>query len=223
MQLQIDPDGIALAKLVQAMDPCDKRILEVGWGDGRITSVLSGRSKRLTAIDVDVHPICHEGARWVRTDFLAASGESLPFSGLNFDVVVFSQSLHHQNSRKAIQEAVGVLRPNGRIVILEPVAGTELEAVCSLFENEIERRLEAIYAIFGSGLEIAYQDTINTIWRFRDRYELLQWLFDYYKTPRDPDLEARVSGMLGEKSTRVPLELGETLLLICLRPRQLSK
>jgi len=217
MQLQIDPQGRLVSKLLQVIEPGGKRILEVGWGEGRVTSLLVGRCRRLTAIDVVVHPTSRDGTRWPLADFVAASGEWLPFSGPCFDVVLFTQSLHHQNSRKAIAEAAGVLRPGGMLVVLEPVAGTELEAVCGLFEDEINARLEALYAILNSGLAVERRETVHTVWRFKDRDALGRWLLDYYRAPKNREVDARIDAILGRKSACAPLDLGESLLMVALK------
>jgi SAM-dependent methyltransferase len=217
MQLQIDPHGRLLPKLLQAIAPNGKCLLEVGWGDGRVTSLLAGRAARLTALDVDVHPACRERNRWHGAEFLAASGEALPFAGPCFDTVLFTQSLHHQNGRRALEEAVRVLRPDGRIVILEPVVGTELENVCGIFQHETERRLEALYAILECGLSLEHREAVQTVWRFKDREALARWLCDYYKVPQSVGLHAEIDRILAEKSRASPLDLSETLLLICLR------
>jgi len=57
---------------------------------------------------------------------------SQDFPDGHFDLVVFTLSLHHQQSSLALGEAVRVLRKGGRVVIVEPKNGGEVGQVFGL-------------------------------------------------------------------------------------------
>ena len=123
-------------KIMQYAEITDKEILEVGCGDGRITALLAGRPKALVAIDPDENVIQRAKSEIREVDFHVGSGEKTLFPDNVFDVVVFTLSLHHQNSRKAIAEACRVLKEEGTILVIEPVVEGELERLFSLLHNE---------------------------------------------------------------------------------------
>ena len=221
--MKIDIEAAALSKFVRIAAPSDKSVLEIGCGTGRLTFLLAEKTKRLTAIDLAPDLLFEARPRSANTRFLAASGEHLPFQAEAFDCLLFSQSLHHQNSVKALDEATRAVKPGGRVVVLEPVFGSELEEVCGHFQNESESRLKALYAVLDANLQIEGIDFFSTIWRFESRFELHRWLFDYYQSPYDPALAGRVDATLGEKSEQTPLDIGEKLLLISLLNQRAGK
>ncbi|MBW1674829.1 MAG: methyltransferase domain-containing protein, partial [Deltaproteobacteria bacterium] len=51
--MEQDRDCITLSKILQFADLRDQEVLEIGCGDGRITTQLVGKVKRLVAIDPD--------------------------------------------------------------------------------------------------------------------------------------------------------------------------
>ena len=120
------------AKEVQ---PREKKILEIGCGNGRVSTEIARRCKSLTAIDPDASKI-EEARRTPRRNIIfgIGSAEALAFDDNTFDIVLFTLSFHHVNFYKmnrAIDEAIRVTKPSGRIVFLEP--GTE----GAFFEAEI--------------------------------------------------------------------------------------
>ncbi len=53
-----------------------------------------------------------------------------------FDLVLFTLSLHHQNSSAALKEAYRVLKNNGKLIIVEPLVKGELQQFFHLFDDE---------------------------------------------------------------------------------------
>lgn len=110
------------------------RALDVGCGDGRFTRLLATMFETVDGIDVNARRI--EQARQpadaggLAITFRAGSGEALPYPDESFDVVVFSNSLHHiPDMDRALSEAERVLVPNGLLYVMEPVpAGNYFEA-----------------------------------------------------------------------------------------------
>ena len=96
----------------------------------------------MIAIDPDKLMIEEAKARCVGVEFYVGSGESLDFSDNIFDVIIFTLSLHHQNSEQALKEAKRVLKKGGLILVIEPVVEGELEKLFSLVVNEDQARLD---------------------------------------------------------------------------------
>ena len=89
------------------------RLLEIGCGDGRITAQLAGKATCLVAVDPSAEDLLNAARRVDKALFSRASGVQLPFADRSFDTVLFTLSLHHQDSRLALKEA-GRVVPTGR-------------------------------------------------------------------------------------------------------------
>jgi SAM-dependent methyltransferase len=99
--------------------------LEVGIGRGR-TLPFYPPTIRLTGIELS--PVAVGAALrrardlGIKADLRVGDASSLPFPGEHFDTVIFSYSLCTiPDDRAAIAEAVRVLRPGGRLALVEHV------------------------------------------------------------------------------------------------------
>jgi len=130
-------------KIFQFADLANKLVLEIGCGDGRITALMAGNAKKLVAVEPDAETIREARKKVSDADFLIGSGENLNFPDACFDLVIFTLSLHHQNSTRAIGEAIRVLKDEGTILVIEPINDGEIERLFALFRNENQATLEA--------------------------------------------------------------------------------
>lgn len=108
---------------------------------------LAPQCRHLTGID-PLEESVHKATRLQipNTTFMVGSAEALPFHNCNFDTAVFTLSLHHVPIPKmeaAIDEAIRVLQPRGRIVFLEPTEyGTFFEAEELFMFGDCDERAE---------------------------------------------------------------------------------
>ncbi|WP_053002207.1 class I SAM-dependent methyltransferase [Kordia jejudonensis] len=65
-------------------------LLDIGCGDMKITKVLSEQNSQLEATGVDIYPNTQNWENYVSFD-----GKTLPFEDKSFDIVLFSDVLHH--------------------------------------------------------------------------------------------------------------------------------
>ncbi len=94
----LDPEGAHLAALRRLGDFRDRRVLELGCGDGRLTLGIARNAARVLAFDPDSEAV--EQARRSlpaeladRVAYRVASGKEIELEPHSFDLVVFSWSL----------------------------------------------------------------------------------------------------------------------------------
>ncbi|MDX9964980.1 class I SAM-dependent methyltransferase [Desulfobacter postgatei] len=177
-------DKIIADKIVQFTSLSNKNVLEIGCGNGRITSFLVNKAKKLIAIEPDFTKIREAKENIPGVAFQIASGENLPLSNASFDLVIFTLSLHHQNSESALAEAIRVLKAEGEILIIEPTVEGEVQRVFSLVSSENQELINAQRAIKDSGLEIHNSEVFNATWSFENKKDLCQSTFNFYNGKR---------------------------------------
>lgn len=200
-------------KIVKYADLRSKNILEIGCGDGRISSLLSAESDSLFAVDPDEKKIRQAKTNISGVDFRIGSGENLNFPNSIFDIVIFTLSLHHQNSHKAISEANRVLKAGGKILVIEPVVEGEIEQVFSFLHNENNEKKEAQNSIIDSGLSIVDSEIFTAEWIFRNKEDLLQSVFQFYDMAFDPDIALKIISFVGNKAESNPIVLLDTMII----------
>jgi ubiquinone/menaquinone biosynthesis C-methylase UbiE/DNA-binding transcriptional ArsR family regulator len=110
----------ALLRLVPPMT-----IADLGAGEGSSALLLAPRAKRVIAVDSSAKMIevgRELAARYGVTniDYRLGDMEEIPTDSASVDLVFFSQSLHHApHPDRALGEAARILRPGGRVVILD--------------------------------------------------------------------------------------------------------
>ncbi len=100
-------------------------IADLGSGDGGFALLLAQSAVKVIAVDsyekmLDV--ACEQARRAGASniEFRLGEMEEVPIDDASVDLVFFSQSLHHAaHPERAIREAARILRPGGRMVILD--------------------------------------------------------------------------------------------------------
>jgi ubiquinone/menaquinone biosynthesis C-methylase UbiE len=105
-------------------------VLDVGCGNGVLTRPIAdivGPSGKAWGIDpapdmirVAMQAVHHSGST---AQFKLAAMEQLPFADASFDVAVISLVLHHlppELKQRGLKEVYRVLRPGGRLLVIEP-------------------------------------------------------------------------------------------------------
>lgn len=126
--------------------------LDIGCGAGKFTRGLTSQFKQVAGIDVKARAIdaaraaaAEEG---VRVDFRVGSAEALPWPSESFELVVFSNSLHHMpDPAVALREAARVLERGGLLYVMEPVAAGSYFRATRLVNDEREVRTNAYRAL----------------------------------------------------------------------------
>ncbi|WP_082373523.1 bifunctional 2-polyprenyl-6-hydroxyphenol methylase/3-demethylubiquinol 3-O-methyltransferase UbiG [Nocardia sp. NRRL S-836] len=104
-----------LAHLTPLLPPAPARVLEAGCGRGALAAALAELGHDVTGVDRNAEMAAaarERGVDVLHADLLDVSGE--------YDVVLFTRSLHHAEDLDALlTHAVTLLAPGGRLVVEE--------------------------------------------------------------------------------------------------------
>ena len=100
-------------------------IADLGAGEGTFSQLLAQRAQQVIAVD-NSEKMVEFGANLAREhglsnlEFRLGDMEAVPIESGQVDLAFFSQSLHHaQHPERAVAEAWRILKPGGRIAILD--------------------------------------------------------------------------------------------------------
>jgi ArsR family transcriptional regulator len=112
--------GLLLCELVPPL-----RIADLGAGEGVLSQLLARRAEFVHCVDKSPRMVKvgralarREGIR--NLDYVLGDIEAIPLAAGSVDLALLSQALHHaEDPRRALAEAHRILRPGGRILILD--------------------------------------------------------------------------------------------------------
>lgn len=96
MTLQIDPEHTETKYIHQFADFTDKRVLEVGCGDGRLTWRYATSTKFTAGIDLNAEELrvaTIDRPSDLPVSFVRADSIHIPFSKEKFDIAILAWSL----------------------------------------------------------------------------------------------------------------------------------
>jgi SAM-dependent methyltransferase len=106
----------------QALDwlipPGADAILDLAAGTGIVTRELTGRARRVVAVEPDGRMRAVLAARCPQAEVLAGRGEDIPLPDASVDAVVVSAAWHWLDPERAVPEITRVLRPGGRLGVI---------------------------------------------------------------------------------------------------------
>jgi ArsR family transcriptional regulator len=116
-------------------------IADLGAGDGSFSLLLAQNAKNVIAVDSSAKMIEFAREQANRhhvknVDYRLGDMEELPIDDESVDLVFFSQSLHHAlHPDRAVVEAARILKPSGRIAILD-LAKHRFEEAREMYADE---------------------------------------------------------------------------------------
>ena len=204
-----------LPKIEEFVELSGRKMLEIGCGGGRLSSLLASKVESLTAIDPDKALISQACKNINGVDFRVGYGEKLEFSDKSYDIVLFSYSLHHQDCVKAMDEAKRVLKDNGNILIIEPSTEGEYTQFVSIFQEDEINRLNTTLAYVKSGnFNISREDVYLVSYQFKDDQELYFHFMDSSMRENNAAALEKMKAILGPKKSARPIVIKDKVSII---------
>jgi ubiquinone/menaquinone biosynthesis C-methylase UbiE len=95
-------------------------ILDIGGNTGKVTEAYSNNCKEVIVLEPKRNVVEYGKSRRPNIKFVEGEAENIPLPDAYFDKVVASASFHHFSDHdKALEEMKRVLKPDGKIIILE--------------------------------------------------------------------------------------------------------
>jgi ubiquinone/menaquinone biosynthesis C-methylase UbiE len=158
------------------------RILDIGCGSGGLAKQLVGHRAIVHGIDPLPDAIRAASAAVPQAIFATAVAEKLPFRAGEFDLAMMVNALHHVPEAAmpaALREAVRVLKRDGALIVIEPLASGSFFAALRLVEDETAVRQAAQRAIEeavaagevgrSASFEYVRKDAFGSVAEFFDR------------------------------------------------------
>ncbi len=123
----------ALAQMLAGLLP-GLTIADLGAGEGTLSLLLARSAAKVIAVDNSEKMVAYGTAlakqhNLPNVEFRLGDLESPPIDAGSVDLAIFSQALHHaENPGQALRQAAGLLRREGRLVVLDLLAHQVEEA-----------------------------------------------------------------------------------------------
>jgi ubiquinone/menaquinone biosynthesis C-methylase UbiE len=168
--------------------------VDVACGPGTLTFPLAARVGRV--IGVDVTPAMIESARaeaarkgLKNIEFILGDATSLPLADRFADIVTCGYSIHHiLELSRALKEMARILRPHGRMAILDlvlvaspdPAVNNAIERVRDP-SHATKQSVEQFHALYAEiGLHVVAEEISE------HRYDFDEWMLNAGRSPGDP-------------------------------------
>jgi ubiquinone/menaquinone biosynthesis C-methylase UbiE len=143
---KVHASGQDLAWLVElAALTGTERVLDVATGGGHAAFALAPHAAQVVALDLtppmlEVAQKEAEARQLHNIRFLEGDAQAMPCEDSSFDVVVCRQAAHHfPNVRQCVSEWVRVLKPGGKLLLIDSISPEQPDADAFLEEIEVLR------------------------------------------------------------------------------------
>jgi 2-polyprenyl-3-methyl-5-hydroxy-6-metoxy-1,4-benzoquinol methylase len=148
-------------------------LLDIGCGDGSLTSELAKKAESILAIDIDRRSIEQARSRFrgfSGLEFRVGDASHLEdiLRGAQFDCIVSVLAMHHLNATHVMQVMRTHLKENGRIVIVDLYANSKGTFIGYLLDQLLFSQIYEISALFGTMRKAGIIKTLSfLLWRFK--------------------------------------------------------
>jgi demethylmenaquinone methyltransferase/2-methoxy-6-polyprenyl-1,4-benzoquinol methylase len=114
----------------------DMEVLDLGGGTGMNAETLSKAGAKVTVADASQAMLKRAATKKMPVQILHAKAEALPLPDGSFDIVLISDAWHHFRDQDGVtREVARVLRPAGRLYIIDFDAGRKGTKALAFFER----------------------------------------------------------------------------------------
>lgn len=103
----------------------NKKLLEIGCGSGKQAIFFAQKGANVSVIDISDEALkaasCRAKEERVSIQTNRMNAEILQFKNETFEIVYINSVLMHVNPEKVLQECSRVLKPGGKVIIIEPL------------------------------------------------------------------------------------------------------
>jgi len=186
-------------------DMKDAYVIDVGCGDGAVARALAARGARVSGYDAfigdDHQDWAAEGPGAWR--LRRGRADSIPEPDGCADVVVYMYSLHHvpkAELEKALRTASRLLKPSGRLCVIEPVPEGAMQYVSELYHDETAVRRDAKHALEQVAAPLFEDETVLHDFDSFSARALLGARFNAYRAEdvTSSDVKSRFAEMLAK-------------------------
>ena len=111
-------------------------LLDVGCGTGNLLSLISSKYEvQLSGVDISKNMLeIAQDKLGEKADLRVGDSENLPFDDDTFDIVTCTDSFHHYpRPENVLKEMKRVLKPKGRLLIVDPYAPTPFRQLVNIY------------------------------------------------------------------------------------------
>jgi ubiquinone/menaquinone biosynthesis C-methylase UbiE len=110
-------------------------VLDVGSGGGQVADALRAHGARTICLDVDPGVVAAGRAKYAGGGHVAADASKLPLADASVDAIFCFSVLQYTDRDAAVGEMKRVLRPGGRLVLVENLEGNPLALLYRLWRG----------------------------------------------------------------------------------------
>jgi len=114
----------------------DMELLDLGGGTGLNAEALSKAGAKVTIVDYSQAMLNRAAAKKMPVRLIRSAAEVLPLPDCSFDIVLISDAWHHfRDQCGVINEVRRILRPGGRLYIIDFDPGRKVTRYIAFFEK----------------------------------------------------------------------------------------
>lgn len=210
-----------LDHLMKLYDLSDRDVVDIGAGNGANAAAMASQGARVSGIEISPQAVARAvKVQGKKISMLEGRAEALPLQDASQDLATFFFSLHHVPAEfhdQAFEEVLRVLRPEGRLHVVEPLAeGTMFEIIRPVDDETDVRRtaIDRLDAMAESGAP--FRLIAKSSYSLKRAYETFEEFVDDLVAV-DPERAARLPKVRGRMESRFirteRITDGETLLI----------
>ena len=172
--------AILCRSFLQKYIPLESVILDAGAGYGEFINQIQAREKYVVDVNTDTKKYLHADVHFVHSSF-----DEMSFKESTFDCVFVSSVFEHMENKQALVDLLNkfafILKPNGRLIILQPNIRFVYDQYWDFFDHQIpisDRSLEEVLKITGFDISVMIPQFLP--YTFKSKVPKPGWLFALY-------------------------------------------